>query len=75
MIGPDSLFHNSIGSASWLEISLMNTTGQLRYLQSINLRRNHLQDLPVEFGELRELQYLVLSFNRLQRLPGSCNKL
>jgi Leucine-rich repeat (LRR) protein len=39
-------------------------------LQTINLRRNHLQELPAEFGELRDLQYLTLSFNRLQRLPG-----
>jgi hypothetical protein len=45
--------------------------GRLRFLQTINLRRNHLQELPAEFGELRDLQYLTLSFNRLQRLPGN----
>ncbi len=45
--------------------------GRLRFLQTINLRRNHLQELPTEFGELRDLQYLTLSFNRLQRLPGN----
>jgi len=55
--------------------SLSKSINQLKYLQSLELRRNKLTDLPESIGQLEYLEELSLQDNALKSLPESIGKL
>ena len=54
---------------------LPKSINQLKYLQSLDLRRNRLTDLPESIGQLEHLEELSLQDNALKSLPESIGEL
>jgi hypothetical protein len=52
-----------------------NSVRSLRRLESVNLARNHIQELPPWIGELGEVKGISLDGNRLQVVPESIRSL
>ncbi|MBD3229257.1 MAG: hypothetical protein GF329_13825, partial [Candidatus Lokiarchaeota archaeon] len=52
-------------------ITLPDSFGQLKYLQTFHLNVNQLTTLPDSFGQLKHLQSLDLWHNKLRSLPDS----
>jgi len=55
--------------------TLPKSINQLKYLQSLDLRKNKLTELPESIGQLEHLEELSLQDNALKSLPESIGKL
>jgi internalin A len=54
---------------------LPESIGQLKYLQTLDLRNNNLTELPESIGNLEFLEELILHDNALRSVPKSIGNL